>query len=532
MEPYLSLDRALIYSGDCLDAIKELPDNSIDAIVTDPPYGLANIDDKVFTNALLKWVAGKRDFTPAGKGFMGKTWDAFVPPPAVWDECFRVLKPGGHILVFAGSRTIDLMGISVRMAGFEIRDSLAWIYGQGFPKSLDISKAIDKAAGAEREVIGSRPLTGNGKTMKSGFHQPDGTGAGETVKQEVFEYTAPATDEAKKWQGWGTALKPAMEPIIMARKPLSEKTVASNVLKWGTGGINIGKSRIGFTNESDLAEYDFNQNGQNRSNKDDGESLELYEGGWKVQKGEKEIPSGRFPSNVIFGHTEHCVPVGEKEETTLNHNAPKGTFAGGEPDRGSDTTEYRANKITTTIWECVEGCPVKELDRQSGIRPGGMYPAKRGQAVNTSFASGQETVGGQRSMGDTGGASRYFYQAKANKKDRNEGLEGLPEKGKVFNGKSDTSAGNAEGSVEDKFTTKPQTNFHPTVKPTDLLRYLVRMVCPPDGVILDPFIGSGSTGKAAILEGFKIVGVETTSEYLPIIQGRIEHAIKTYEENK
>jgi site-specific DNA-methyltransferase (adenine-specific) len=462
--------------------MKELPDNSIDAIVTDPPYGLSNIDEKVFTNALLKWVAGKRDFTPAGRGFMGKTWDAFVPPPAVWDECFRILKPGGHILVFAGSRTIDLMGVSVRMAGFEIRDSLAWIYGQGFPKSLDISKAIDKAAGAEREVIGSRPLTGNGKTMKSGFHQPDGTGAGETVKQEVFEYTAPATDEAKKWEGWGTALKPAMEPIIMARKPLSEKTVATNVLKWGTGGINIADSRVGF-------------------------------------------------------------------DTISVHNAPKGTFAGGEPDRGSDTDSYRehvgrypSNVIfghtdscvqtsETNVWECVDGCPVKELDRQSGIRPGGMYPAKRGQAVNTSFASGQETVGGQRSMGDSGGASRYFYQAKANKKDRNEGLDGLPEKGKVFNGKSEDSAGNAPGSVEDKFTTKPQTNFHPTVKPTDLLRYLVRMVCPPDGVVLDPFIGSGSTGKAAILEGFKIIGVETTSEYLPIIQGRIEHATKTYEEN-
>ena len=482
MEPYFLSDKAIIYSGDCLAAMKELPDNSIDAIVTDPPYGLSNIDEKVFTNALLKWVAGQRDFTPAGKGFMGKTWDAFVPPPAVWDECFRVLKPGGHILVFAGSRTIDLMGVSVRMAGFEIRDSLAWIYGQGFPKSLDISKAIDKAAGAEREVIGSRPLTGNGKTMKSGFHQPDGTGAGETVKQEVFEYTAPATDEAKKWQGWGTALKPAMEPIIMARKPLSEKTVATNVLKWGTGGINIGKSRVGFDT---ISVHNAPTGTFAGGEPDRGSDTNSY-----------REHVGRYPSNIIFGHTEHCVQTSEPE-----------------------------------AWECADGCPVKELDRQSGIRPGGMYPAKRGQAVNTSFASGQETVGGQRSMGDTGGASRYFYQAKANKKDRNEGLDGLPEKGKVFNGKSEDSAGNAPGSVEDKFTTKPQTNFHPTVKPTDLLRYLVRMVCPTDGVVLDPFIGSGSTGKAAILEGFKIIGVETTSEYLPIIQGRIEHATKTYEEN-
>ena len=442
----MKTEQAVVCHGNCLDELKNIPDDYVDAIVTDPPYGLGDSDPDYILSALKMWMDGDRSHIPAGKGFMGKQWDAFVPPPAVWDECFRVLKPGGYILVFAGTRTVDLMGLSIRMAGFEIRDSLTWIYAQGFPKSLDISKGIDKLAGAKREVVGSRPLTGNGKTLKSGFHQPDGTGAGETIKQDVYEFTAPATDDAKKWEGWGTALKPASEPIVMARKPLSEKTVAKNVLEWGTGGINIDGTRIGGI---------------------DG--------------------SGRFPSNVMFSHDEECVQVGVAQDSYVINRTEEWTGFG---QKERPDYESQSHSVDVPIFECVDGCPVKE-------------------------------------MGDS---SRFFFVSKANKKDRNEGLDGLAEKGKVFNGKSAESAGNAPGSVEEKFSTAPQKNFHPTVKPTSLMRQLVKMVAPENAIVLDPFAGSGSTGKAAVLEGRRFIGIEMTDEYLPIIQGRLEHAIK--EKNK
>jgi len=569
----MKTEQAVVYHGNCLDELKNIPDNYVDAIVTDPPYGLGNSDPNYIIDALKMWMDGDRAHIPAGKGFMGKQWDAFVPPPAVWDECFRVLKPGGHILVFAGTRTQDLMGLSVRMAGFEIRDSISWIYGQGFPKSLDISKAIDKRGGkeiawfgswlkkwreennvsqkevatlfpsktgnltgcvanwelglnlptaeqfslickhfdlpfesieeAERTVVGTK-LSGIANKDEGGRHT---IGASKAVEVEI---TIPSTDEAKKWNGWGTALKPAHEPVIVARKPL-EGTVANNVLKWGTGGINIDATRIGTEERTDkITENGFGAN--------------FMDDGWQPSgKTYEKTVTGRFPSNVMFSHADECVEVGVVQDSyAINKTEEWSGF--GQKERPDYESESKT--VDVPIYECVEGCPVKELDEQSGIRPGGAYPAKRGQAVNTSFASGQETVGGARQMGDTGGASRFFYVAKANKTDRNEGLGGLDEKGKVFNGKNEESAGNAPGSVEDKFTTKPQSNFHPTVKPTSLMRQLVKMVAPEGSIVLDPFCGSGSTGKATILEGHRFIGIEMTDEYLPIIQGRLEHAIE------
>ena len=500
----MKTEQAVVYHGNCLDELKNIPDNYVDAIVTDPPYGLGDSDPNYVIDALKMWMGGDRAHIPAGKGFMGKQWDAFVPPPAVWDECFRVLKPGGYVLVFAGTRTVDLMGLSVRMAGFEIRDSLTWIYGQGFPKSLDISKALDKMAGAEREVLGRNPNSRENATKENTLYESGTVGKTDYI-------TAPATDEAKKWAGWGTALKPASEPIIMARKPLSEKTVAKNVLKWGTGGINIDGTRIGTEERTDkITENGFGAN--------------FMDDGWQPSgKTYEKTVTGRFPSNVMFSHADDCVQVGIIGDSyVINKTEEWSGF--GQKERPDYESESKT--VDVPIYECVEGCPVRELDEQSGIRPGGAYPAKRGQAVNTSFASGQETVGGARQMGDTGGASRFFYVAKANKNDRNEGLGGMEEKGKVFNGKNEESAGNAPGSVEDKFTTKPQSNFHPTVKPTSLMRQLVKMVAPEGAIILDPFAGSGSTGKASVLEGRRFIGIEMTDEYLPIIQGRLEHAIE------
>lgn len=630
MAKYLDTNEAVVYHGNCLDELKNLPDNSIDAIVTDPPYGLGNADPDYIMSALKMWIEGDREHIPAGKGFMGKQWDAFVPPPAVWDECFRVLKPGGHMLVFAGSRTQDLMGLSVRMAGFEIRDSISWIYGSGFPKSLDISKALDKMAGAEREVLGRNPNSRENATKENTLYESGTVGKTDFI-------TAPATDAAKQWAGWGTALKPALEPIIVGRKPLSEKNVSLNVLKWGTGGINIGASRIGNEERTDtITENGFGSNfmddgwvpsgktyektvtgrfpsnvifqhsegcaptGETKTSKTsagnrtatfgtqetvsggDGSggfegyeyTVEIYNcvdgcpikeldeqsgtsksgkpradrgtgGIWKEGDGvpvgpqygdtggasrffhqttPDAEPTGRFPSNLIFSHAEDCVEVGVLEESYAINKTEEWTGFGQKERPDYESTEQ---KVSTVLYECVDGCPVKELEEQTeGKITQGHWAKTKVTGFGEYGGGSSEYLGvGRKAEEKGGGASRFFYVAKANKKDRNEGLDGLIEKGKVYNGTSEDSAGKAPGSVEDKFTTKPQTNFHPTVKPTSLMEYLVALVCPVGGVVLDPFTGSGSTGKAAIRKGMKFVGIEMTDEYLPIIKGRLEHEI-------
>jgi len=215
-----------LHLGDCLEILRTLPDNSVDSIVTDPPYGLSKEPD--MAEVLRHWLAGD-DYQHKGGGFMGKTWDSFVPGPAVWRECLRVLKPGGHLLAFFGTRTQDIGTLAIRLSGFEIRDSIAWVYGSGFPKSMDVSKAIDKAAGAKREVIGANP---NHRAV-SGVAYAGTYAGGNTGAADI---TGPATEAARQWQGWGTALKPALEPITVARKPLAKgHTVAANVLAHGTG---------------------------------------------------------------------------------------------------------------------------------------------------------------------------------------------------------------------------------------------------------------------------------------------------------
>jgi site-specific DNA-methyltransferase (adenine-specific) len=438
-----------VFSGSCLDRLRELPDESVDAVVTDPPYGLSNTDPAHVSDALVRWVSGERDFIPEGKGFMGKAWDAFVPPPAVWDECLRVLKPGGHVLAFAGSRTFDLMALSIRLAGFEIRDSVAWLYGSGFPKSLDVSKAIDKAAGAEREVLtetvsdifGEREETVEIVAGKTSIWNEDGKGGNSAA-------TVPATLEAQKWQGWGTALKPAFEPVVVARKPLIG-TVAENVLAYGTGGLNIDGTRIG----TELVTINTFDDGAKPWGNASGEAYTSRQS------------HGRWPSNVMLD-------------------------------------EFTAGLV----------------DEQSGVtrsQSGGM------SARETASVYGAHKSTPRTGHDDSGGASRFFYVAKASKRDRNEGLEGLEEKRESDRVKDDGVGGDNPRNRSNN----TKTNFHPTVKPTDLMRQLVRLVTPPGGVVLDPFTGSGSTGKAAILEGFEFIGVELTDEYLPIIEGRLSHAV-------
>jgi site-specific DNA-methyltransferase (adenine-specific) len=438
-----------ILKGNSLDLLPTLADNSIDAIVTDPPYGLGNPDPDYIIKAIQLWASGDRAHIPEGKGFMGKSWDSFVPPPAIWDECLRVLKPGGHLLAFAGTRTYDLMGISIRMAGFEIRDSIGWVYGSGFPKSLDVSKAIDKAAGAEREETG---LPNGNNSCLGGSNCNCETNGISFSKTKHSANTEPSTPEAKQWQGWGTALKPALEPIVVARKPLIG-TVAENVLTHGTGGLNIDASRIG-------TEIITTTNGKGFSGS--------FEGG--VNNNGGATHQGRWPANLILD-------------------------------------EYTAEL----------------LDEQSGQSKS---PAPYQQASKSLPMYGSEAFHDRPSThhGDSGGASRFFYVAKASKRDRNEGLEDLQETtaADMVDREPDSAGMNSPRAGAGR--TSGAKNFHPTVKPTELMRYLVKLITPPGGTVLDPFTGSGSTGKAAILEGFDFIGIELTEDYWPIIEGRLKHA--------
>ena len=426
---YASTEQFAIYHGDNRQILPTLAENSVDAIVTDPPYEL---------------------------GFMGKSWDAsgVAFDPATWREALRVLKPGGHLIAFSGSRTYHRMAVAMEDSGFEIRDQIMWIYGSGFPKSHDVSKGIDKQAGAEREVVGTKSAgIGTGKSF--GIL----VGEREDTKTNLVNITAPATAAAKQWQGWGTALKPAHEPIVLARKPLIG-TVAANVLTYGTGGLNIDGARVG-------------------------------------------------------------------SEVISTHNAPKGTFAGGEPNRGSDTSTYQnhqgrwpANVIHDGSDEVVALFPDTKGQR---IRP--KIEGKKGLPISEESFTSEIASGENFGYTDSGSAARFFYCAKASKRDRNEGLDGFEAK-RDHDGREE---GGVLGSNPRNRTNNYRQNHHPTVKPTDLMRYLCRLITPPNGTVLDPFMGSGSTGKAAMYEGFKFIGVEMTDEYLPIAKARIEFAVSDNE---
>ena len=421
-----TIGNATIYLGDCLETIRTLPDCSVDSIVTDPPYGLGKEPDALAM--LADWLATGHHGVK-GSGFMGKAWDAFVPQPALWRECLRVLKPGGHLLAFAGTRTHDLMTLGLRIAGFEIRDTIMWVYGSGFPKSLDVSKAVDATilhggSGSRqiKKTIEGRP----GEARVTGLLPNNGIMSGEMRGGATNDN--PATEAARQWEGWGTALKPALEPITVARKPLAG-TVAANVLAHGTGALNIDGCRV----EGDDAP-------EGRSRHGGG----LMQGSsFQMPDSRSSMPAGRWPANLIHDGSEEVVAL--FPESKGRQGDVRGTEASRTGGEGTNCYgEY-----------------------------GRVASAKRG---------------------DAGSAARFFYCAKASKADRDEGLEG------------------------------ELRNTHPTVKPTALMRYLCRLVTPPGGVVLDPFTGSGSTGKAAMLEGFRFIGCELDPDYAAIARARIAAA--------
>jgi site-specific DNA-methyltransferase (adenine-specific) len=439
--------------GDNLALLATLPDNSIDAVVTDPPYGLGDPPDAL---AMLRdWLETGHHDVKSKRGFMGKAWDNFVPQPMQWREVYRVLKPGGHVLAFAGTRTQDLMSLGLRLAGFEIRDLVAWVYGSGFPKSLNVGKAIDATllhggSGSRqiKEANESRP--GEGRTRSSTTNNGImGDSHGEKVTRDD-----PATDAAKQWDGWGTALKPALEPITLARKPL-EGTVAANVLKWHTGAINVDGCRVAHQSEADRA---------------------------------SATPQGRVTAKAgaLAGGTQHD---GERDDF----------------DR-PDTSKGRwpANLIHDGSDEVVGLFP----ETKSGGTPK-VRSTARTAGHSWGFASGDTD---EAVTGNSGSAARFFYCAKVSPSERNAGLSELPDK----EWKGDGAAIPQRG--ERPFN--PSKNNHPTVKPIALMRYLCRLITPPGGSVLDPWMGSGSTGVACKEEGFRFLGMEQDEGYYTIARAR------------
>lgn len=456
MTPHYTDDTVQLFHGDCLDVLRELPDASVDAVITDPPYGLSNTSSALVAETVTRWVSGEREYMPGGSGFMGKAWDRFVPPVAVWDECFRVLKPGGHLAAFAGSRTYDLMTLAVRLAGFDVRDGIAWLYGSGFPKSRNVTEAMNNYLAGDREVASSIPedvytvtaylraardkagwtnrridelfgtngMAGHWTTSASqpavpsvdqwarlkaelgtlgddvdhlverygATERPDDWGTGE--RSERFLGALRKDRPFESVSGWGTALKPAFEPIVLARKPPVGSTTA-NVTRYGTGGLHIDACRVGD-------EVRVNQPGSTRPRVAMG-------GGWR-EDAEPTVAAGRWPTNVLL-----------------------------DPEQAD------------------------ELDRQAADREQG--------------------------------ASRFFpvfrYESKAPTNER-------PRDGDTM---------------------------HTTVKPLDLMRWLVRLITPPGGTVLEPFAGSGTTAEACVIEGFDCIAIEREAEYLPLIETRLTKEI-------
>jgi|TARA_B100001175_G_scaffold317746_1_gene336126 DNA modification methylase len=478
--------------NDCLVAMREMADNSVDSIVTDPPYGLS---------------------------FMGKQWDYDVPSVEIWKEALRVLKPGGHLLAFAGSRTYHRLAVNVEDAGFEIRDQIMWIYGSGFPKSLNISKAIDKAEGVESEVIGIG-RSGSPETHLTSYNMSTG---GSSEMGGEYDITKATSPKAKEWEGWGTALKPAHEPVVVARKPI-DGTVIENVLEHGTGGINIDGCRIGA--EGGTSRIDGSNAGKERN--------KLHGGNFGVQ----DIGKGRFPANVIMDKEageildEQAPNVGNMMSATRKTTTSGGT---GNSWSTSSKNEGDSNGVfdglggasrffyqpkqgrfpSNVILDEEAG---EALDEQSGhLKSGDMDSIAKGGQFNT-YGVQQERHTFQ--IGDEGGASRFFYCAKPSGKEKEAGLDNF--EAQNVSDREDTSKDGANnprnrGGILRK-------NTHPTVKPVDLMRYLCRLVTPPNGITLDPFMGSGTTGIAANLEGFSFIGIEMDENYVKIARARIAHS--------
>jgi len=412
-------DSVTLYNGDCLTVMAELPENSVDTIITDPPYGLE---------------------------FMGVNWDHGVPGIPFWEAALRVTKPGATLLAFGGTRTHHRLMCAIEDAGWEIRDMIMWVYSTGFPKSHDISKAIDKTAGAEREVIGCRS------------HSPK-AGAAHFGQAECTEYvySLPTTDAAKLWDGWGTALKPAWEPIILAMKP-RDGTFVNNAFKWGVAGLNIDGCRI-KTNKYLGRQQGTMPHPMDWGNKSKGNNGITY-----------GHPGGRWPANLIHDGSDEVLALFPVTKSPCKTPSSK--------------------------------------PRTSGV----VY--------------GRFAYSGSIGYADSGSAARFFYCAKPSTSEREAGLADVEEG--LFHR---TNSGGLER--DPRWSPVPRRNTHPTVKPLALMRYLAKLTkTPTGGIVLDPFMGSGTTGMAAILEGRNFIGIEINPRYLDIAKGRIQYTVDQVDKPK
>ena len=452
-----------LHHGDCLEVLRSLESGGIDSLVTDPPAGIS---------------------------FMGKEFDTFDSLDNFQDEmrkifieCLRVLKPGAHGLVWALPKTSHHTAMALEKAGFEVRDVITHIFGTGFPKSHNVSKNIDKVLGCKRKVIGTIHSSGMNKMQIENGQQ-------NYSKLDFDKYDlTPVSDSAKKYDGFGTALKPSSEHWILVRKPLSEKTVAANVLKHGCGGINIDGCRI------NVSEDDPNHR---KATGENGDSPSMF--GVGNTKRPATLTQGRFPSNTIFSHNEDCVRVGEKEVKSDSHTTQKRDIGNGLIySKGGNSGVDFGNKFvnengreTVDDWKCSETCACKMLDEQSGNRPTSFRKNGSYNNNNNAMFGNAKSERDGIPYSDCGGASRFFYCAKPSTSERNEGLENIK-------------------------------NGHPTIKSIKLMQYLCRLVTPPNGIVLDPFMGSGSTGIAALKEGFDFIGIEKEQDYFEIAKARIKY---------
>lgn len=462
--------------------VPTLEADSIDACVTDPPYEL---------------------------NFMGRGWDrtGIAYSVDLWRSVLRAMKPGAYLLAFGAPRTYHRLACAIEDAGFEIRDCVQWWFGSGFPKSLDVSKAIDDAAGADRPVLGPHPSpqsTAPKRAMGDGW-------------QPTPMLTAPATDAARQWDGWGTALKPAYEPIVCARKPL-RGTVAVNVQRYGTGALNIDAARIAGAPPSVPQPAFGSPTGR----------VYGFQAG-EGRNGEYSTASGRWPSNVLLSHADGCEPRGTRRVKA------HGSVSGQEPSTPATNVygDYSRTPFaaygdgdgleTVEAWDCAPGCPVAELDRQSGVlhARGNRTPTKRGAHVASAYMiAGPD---GPIDPSDAGGASRFFYVAKADRGERDAGCEHLPARsaGEIVH-RAEGSAGTRSPRAGAGRTSGGR-NTHPTVKPLDLMDYLIKLVTPPRGTVLDPFMGSGSTGCSAARLGYRFIGCDEDEESCAIARARITY---------
>lgn len=498
MEPVIEVGGARVFHGSCLDILPTLPDQSVDAVVTDPPYGLSNVSPTGIAEAVTRWATGEREYIPEAKGFMGKAWDAFVPPPAVWDECLRVLKPGGHLLAFAGSRTFDLMALSVRLAGFEIRDSVAWLYGSGFPKSLDVSKAIDKGQGEnrERQLRFTEWMRSTGITATV-INEATGTNMGGHYLTDASQPAIATADLFDKLRPFLPEVPEEIERLVAERTGIEWTAYKNRPV--------TGVHQSAAPAQQWMENYD--DKGRDLSGKERRDVASTPEAaawqGWgtalkpafePVVVARKPL-AGTVAENVLAYGTGALnidgTRIGDGTGETRVVTMPD--HRGGNYGQGAEAYAERAT-LTREV-----------VDK-------GRWPNNVILDEFTAYAL-DEQVGGD-------GVSRFFYVAKASQADRNEGLDGLEVR------RPDERTETGMGTFGEKGV-QPQRNFHPTVKPTDLMRQLVKLVTPPGGTVLDPFTGSGSTGKAAVLEGFNFIGCELTPDYLPIIDGRLRHATDT-----